>query len=144
MKAILRQTKQTIQGCNRRYYELSEEITTGNSDWCGKVNVAEEVLHFIDTRIKSEYKDAAKDAAKSIKFVAVSDAWDHAERLVFIALKMFRDDEPYLMTNISIGGIHTSIFNMDYNSDGIKTDEELLCTLAKENGYKWEGIVEHF
>lgn len=123
----------------QRYYELSEPITKGKCDLLGEFpDLVKTCSETIARRIKEEYKKEALDSIKDgIRYIVVSDAHTHIERLVFPAVK-FKDGN---ITGIShdIAGKHTFMIDGG-DSRAVYPDEVYLRFLARLNGLTYEGI----
>lgn len=133
MKVIL-----VLKTSDKRYYELSEYINTGRSGFTGDFSIAETLKDDIK-RIRPEYKEELTlflSDERGTKWVCISDAHTHTERLAFPA---FPCRDGYSFTTRSISGKNTF---MIYGGDSrtVHPDEVYLRHLAMINKLKWEGV----
>ena len=134
MKATL------VQDTGRqRFYELSEYINKGRG-FSRDVDISASLKTLLETRILPEYKEqfrAVLSDERGTKWVCVSDAITHIERLVFPAFPGLQGDYSFSCDNID--GKQTM---MIYGGDSreVYADEVYLRHLARLNGLKWEGI----
>ena len=124
----------------KRFYELSEPLTIGVSDFIGQHDLLEYIPQHIQRCIKPEFQEAYLEQFKEgVWRVCVSDAHTHIERLVFPAVKKDNAEKPYTFLACDIDGKHTY---MIYGGDerAIYDDEVYLRHLCRVNHLKWEGL----
>lgn len=138
MKAKLIQETQYI-----RLYELSEPITKGKSDMIGDLDLIDLAKYDIESITKSKSEKLMKfldELKKPVKYVLISDATTHVERLVFSAYKV--EGKIYRVSQ-DILGYHTFMIDGG-DPDKIYPDEVYLRKLCMLNGLKYEGVVSKF
>jgi hypothetical protein len=132
VKLVYNETKKG----NFRVYEVSEPIKKGVSDIIGETNT-DKIIESYRNQLNEKYKDYVLERlGKGVKYVAISDAHTHIERLAFPAFKF---GETYGFLCDDIAGKHTYLTEGG-DPDSVYEDAVYLRFLAKINGLKWEGL----
>lgn len=123
---------------NYRIYEVSEPIKKGISDLFGEITV-DDIIESYRDRLHEKYKDCVLERlGKGVKYVAISDAHTHIERLVFPAFLTSLSDAPYIFITSEIEGKHTTMISGG-DANSVYPDLVYLRRLAQINGYEWKG-----
>lgn len=120
-------------------YKLNRVLTKGVSPLTGEIfDVTKEM---ISERIKPEYQEGILDNGYDV--IAISDADNFAERLVFAAFRNIAKDgtSPYGRSSVAIGGSNTmSIHGGDLST--LRDHKVYIRRLAILHGYQFEGIID--
>lgn len=121
----------------QRWYELSEPLVKGISDWVGEVDIVEDIKRYCSLRIKPEFRNCILEKfTDGCRMVVVSDAHTHIERLVFPG---FCIDGKWGGGGNEIDGKHT--FMIDGGDPrSVYPDEVYLRHLCIINKLRWEGL----
>ena len=117
----------------QRFYQLSHKLTKGYSILRGKeLDLIEELKNAKEKDFKPEFKYLCP--LDGFKYICVSDADTHLERLVFGAIPY--SDGEISRTRIQIDGCHTMMIHGG-SRDAMKPDYVYLRRLAKINGLQF-------
>lgn len=121
-----------------RVYEVSEPIKKGISDIFGDTTI-DEIIESRRPLLMKEFRECVIERlGKGVKYVAISDALTHIERLAFPAFYIGSLDIPYFFIGQEIAGKHTEMISGG-DARTVYPDLVYLRRLAQINGYKWEG-----
>lgn len=123
----------------QRWYELSEPLVKGISDWVGEVDIVEDIKRYCSLRIKPEFRNCILEKfTDGCRMVVVSDAHTHIERLVFPGCCI---DGKWGGGGNEIDGKHT--FMIDGGDPAsVYADEVYLRHLCILNHLSWEGVED--
>lgn len=119
-----------------RYYRLSEPVLRGVDGLGGHIELTVDSL-FKSNEFRAEYQYLNEELKKPVRFVCVSDAKTHTERLVFACVFDHQRNCPVMLRDC-ICGKNTFIIDGG-NPRHVYGDITYLRWLAGYNGYEWGG-----
>lgn len=141
MKEILT-AKLVLANENQRYYELSNYINTGIRHG-QRVDIHTDIflmsIPYIDEKYREKLLPYLSDE-RGTKWICVSDAHTHIERVLFPAIPLGTEGG-YIFIPNTIGDVHTP---MTCGGDASKVfpEEAYINTIAILNGYEYGGITD--